>query len=123
MKNDNSFFNLMCGIVAIIFGVWAFCFPISEFAANHLFDCYMEEYNIPEDDIASRRIIKTFTFREPVVMVEYKSDPLYKYEYHYELGNFFDIHPDFVIIYSGRHKNISIGRENHHRVKYPPVTQ
>ncbi len=123
MKNSTTFVKLITAAVIIVFGVWRFCYPVSTAVANKHFDSYMEEYNIPPEDIAGRKTKKAYMGRPVVIEVEYKSDPEYRYDYHYEMGDFSDNRPCYVIVYGGEHKNISIGQENLYNVKYPPVTQ
>lgn len=77
---------IVWSIVILFFAaLWAYYFPVQRFYCEKKYYQYIAAQGIDASEITSIRFYKDVTQDGYYVDVEYKSDPAFRYEYHYYL--------------------------------------
>ena len=114
-----NIYHPMVWIPMFIVCFWVFCHPFSKYCAEKHFETYMEEYNIPINDVETIAVIKPYTFSPTYIKVKYKKSR-YTYYYYDDIGCIFFNEPHRVEIYNG---SFPVSEVRYKLLNYPPVTR
>ena len=110
------------GIVVFALAAYlAYYFPIQRFCCEKKFYQYIAEQGIQPEDIETIRYYKDYTQDGYYIDVQYKSDPDFRYCYHYYLvtrTRSSGIKCDVMSLIGYNNENQSVENED---LKYPPL--